>query len=56
MSQVDEIKANAEEIAKGLKRLGPDRQMAMSVHKTKDLIVELEDRAKKLVEQLDSLS
>ena len=56
MSQIDEAKTLAADIAKGLKRLGPDRAMALSVHKTKELVVELEEKAKKLVETLESAS
>lgn len=56
MSQIDDAKATANEIASGLKRMGPDRSMALSVHKTKELIVDLEAKARKLVEQLDSIS
>lgn len=53
MSQED-AKATAMEIAQGLRRLGPNRSMALSVHKTKALIVELEEKAAKLVEQLEA--
>lgn len=56
MSQVDDIKATAEEIRKGLHMLGPNRAVALSVHKTKELVEELEEKAEKLVQQLDSLS
>lgn len=56
MSQVDDIKSTATEIRKGLKKLGPDRVVALSVHKEKDLIAELEARADKLLQQLESLS
>lgn len=55
MSQMADIKQTADEIASGLKRLGPDRVVALSVHKTKDLIAELEEKAKKLVSQLESV-
>ena len=54
MSQNDDIKTNAQEIARGLKKLGHNRSIALSVHKTKELITELEARANKLVEQLES--
>lgn len=56
MSQIDEIKKNAQEIRKGLKQLGPDRVVALSVHKSKELIEELEQKAEKLVEQLESVN
>lgn len=54
MSQSDELKQTAQEIADGLKRLGPNRVVALSVHRTKDLIAELEQKANRLVEQLES--
>ena len=55
MSQMNEIKQTAKELADGLKRLGPDRVVALSVHVTKDLIAELEVKANRLVEQLESV-
>ncbi len=54
MSQVADAKQTAQELAEGLKRLGPDRVVALSVHKSKDLIKDLEEKAKKLVAQLES--
>ena len=56
MSQIDDIKSNAAEIADGLRKLGPDRVVALSVHVSKDLIADLEQRANQLVEQLESLA
>lgn len=56
MSQVDDIKANAEAIRKGLKQLGPNRVVALSVHKSRELIEELEQKAEKLVQQLEGLN
>lgn len=56
MSQVDDIKASAASIRKGLKKLGPDRVVAMSTHKEKELIVQLEKEADQLIKQLESLS
>ena len=53
MSQQDDIKANAMEIRKGLKKLGADRVVALSVHKTKELIAELEAKTEDLLQQLD---
>lgn len=50
----DDAKQTAKEIAHGLKLLGPNRVAALSVHKTKELIEELEIKANKLVEQLES--
>ncbi len=55
MSQMDDIKSNAAEIANGLRKIGPDRVVALSVHVTKELIADLEQRANQLVEQLDTL-
>ena len=55
MSQIDDIKSNAEEIASGLRKLGPDRVVALSAHVSKALIVDLEQRTKQLIEQLESL-
>ena len=54
MSQSDEIKKTAQELATGLRRLGPNRIVALSVHKSKDLIADLEEKANKLVAQLDA--
>lgn len=55
MSQIDDIKTGAAEIAAGLRKLGPDRVVALSVHVTKELVAELEQKAKKLVQQLEAL-
>ena len=55
MSQ-NEMKETAQEIADGLKRLGPNRVVALSVHVSKDLIEELEVKANKLVALLESAS
>ena len=55
MSQ-NEMKETAQEIAEGLKRLGPNRVVALSVHVSKDLIEELEAKANKLVALLGSAS
>ena len=55
MSQ-NEIKETARQIADGLHKLGPNRVVALSVHVSKDLIEELEIKAKKLVTLLDSAS
>ena len=55
MSQISDIKTGATEIADGLRRLGADRVVALSVHATKDLVAELEVKAKKLLEQLEGL-
>ena len=50
----NEAKQTAQEIADGLKLLGPNRVVALSVHKSKELVTELEINANKLVEQLES--
>ncbi|MFP6809335.1 MAG: hypothetical protein VB957_19440 [Pseudomonadales bacterium] len=55
MSQIDDIKSNASDIAAGLRRLGPNRVVALSVHVSKELIADLEEKINKLVEQLDTL-
>jgi hypothetical protein len=55
MSQISDIKTGATEIADGLRRLGADRVVALSVHATKDLVAELETKAKKLLDQLEGL-
>ena len=55
MSQ-NEMKETAQEIAEGLKRLGSNRVVALSVHVSKDLIEELETKANKLVLLLESAS
>ena len=56
MSQMDDIKSNANDIVDGLRKLGPDRVVALSVHVSKDLIVELHQKATALVEQLEAIS
>ena len=55
MSQ-NEMKETAQEIAEGLKRLGPNRVVALSVHVSKELIEELEVKANKLAALLESAS
>ena len=55
MSQIDDIKANAREIRKGLKKLGANRVVALSVHKSKELIAELEEKTDELLKQLDEV-
>jgi hypothetical protein len=54
MSQMTEAKELAKDIAIGLRKLGPDRVVALSVHVSKGLIADLEEKAKKLVAQLES--
>ena len=55
MSQISDIKTGAADIADGLRRLGADRVVALSVHATKDLVAELEVKAEKLLKQLEGL-
>ena len=55
MSQMNEIRETARELADGLGRLGPDRTVALSVHVTRELLAALEEKAKKLVNQLDGV-
>lgn len=50
----DDAAQTAKEIADGLKRLGANRVVALSVHKSKELIAELEEKAARLVQQLES--
>jgi len=56
MSQLDEAKATAKQLQNGLARLGEGRTVALSVHKTKELIAELEDQIALIITQLDSAS
>ena len=53
MANIDEAREAARAIASGLKQLGPDRKVALSTHKTKALIVALEEKAAKLIAALD---
>ena len=55
MSQINDIKANAKEIRRGLKMLGADRTVTLSVHKAKELVAELEERTDKLLNQLETV-
>jgi hypothetical protein len=54
MSQLDDAKATAAQIQNGLARLGDNRTVALSVHKSKELIKDLEDQIAKLITQLDN--
>ncbi len=54
MSQLDDARATALEIQQGLMKLGENRTVALSVHKAKELVAELEEKIAKLVGQLDS--
>lgn len=55
MSQISELKTSVEEILNGLRRLGPNRVVALSTHKTKELIAEIEARAENVAKQLDTM-
>ena len=48
MSQIGQAKANASEILAGLRKLGPNRVVALSTHKSKELLAELEAKAEAL--------
>ncbi len=54
MGNSDEIKQIAEDLASGLRKLGPNRAVALSVHASKELIAELEAKADQLVDELGS--
>ena len=56
MSQLSEAATTAKEIQNGLARLGENRTVALSVHKSKELIADLETKIAKLVEQLEAAS
>jgi len=56
MSQKDEIQAIAAELASGLKKLGPNRTVALSVHVSKELIADLETKANILIEKVSALN
>jgi len=56
MSQKDEIQAIATELASGLKKLGPNRTVALSVHVSKELIADLEEKANTLIEKVSALN
>jgi len=56
MSQIEDMKCLASDLASGLKKLGPNRTVALSVHVTKELIEELEAKAKELVNQLEEMN
>ncbi len=49
-----ELAQLAIDIRQGLQRLGPDRVVALSVHKTKELIAELDEKATLLASELSS--
>jgi len=56
MSQLDDAKATAKLLQNGLARLGEGRTVALSVHKTKELVVEMESQIAQIISQLESAS
>jgi hypothetical protein len=52
---LEQAKENALAIQQGLRSIGANRVVALSVHVTKATIADLEDRIAKLIEQLDEL-
>lgn len=54
-NKVEEVKDNAIAIQKGLKSIGANRTVALSVHVTKEVIADMEDRIAKIIAQLDNL-
>lgn len=54
--QIADIKENALQIQKNLKSIGAGRKVALSVHVTKEVIAECEERTQNLIAQLENLS
>jgi hypothetical protein len=54
-NKVEEIKENALAIQKGLRSIGANRAVALSVHVSKQVIAEMEERVATLIEQLEDL-
>ena len=50
-----ELAQLAIDIRQGLQKMGPNRVVALSVHKTKELIAELDEKATLLASELSSL-
>ena len=55
MSQIGQAKAEVAEIAAGPKNLRPDRVVALSTHKAKELVVELESKTARLMAILEGV-
>jgi hypothetical protein len=53
--KVEEAKENALAIQKGLRSMGANRTVALSVHVTKEVLADMEEKIALLIEQLDSL-
>lgn len=54
MSQLDDTKATAKKLQNGLARMGEGRTVALSVHKTKELVAEMEDQIAQIISHLES--
>jgi capsular polysaccharide biosynthesis protein len=54
-NKVEEIKENALAIQNGLRSIGANRAVALSVHVSKEVIAEMEERIARLIDQLDNL-
>lgn len=54
-NKVQELKENALAIQQGLRSIGANRAVALSVHVSKQVIADMEDRIAKLIEQLDQM-
>ena len=54
--QIADIKESALAIQKNLKSIGASREVALSVHVTKEVIARCEEKTQALIEQLESLS
>ena len=56
MIDIDDMKLLAKDIANGLRKLGPNRAVALSVHVSKELLTDLETKANTLVDLLEASS
>lgn len=54
-NKVQEAKENALAIQKGLRSIGANRAVALSVHVSKQVIADMEERIASLIDQLDKL-
>jgi hypothetical protein len=53
--RLEQAKENALAIQKGLRSIGANRKVALSVHVTKATVADLEERIATLIAQLDTL-
>jgi hypothetical protein len=53
---LEQARENALAIQKGLRSIGANRSVALSVHVTKATIAEMEERIASLIDQLDAMS